>query len=56
MTVARADDLKEGEMQAFKVLDTKAAVVNVGGTSYAFDDTCTHRGCPLAQGNLVEPT
>jgi 3-phenylpropionate/trans-cinnamate dioxygenase ferredoxin subunit len=54
MAVARADDLKEGEMQAFKVLDNKVAVANVGGTFYAFDDTCTHEGCSLAEGELED--
>jgi hypothetical protein len=56
ITVSKADDLKEGEMQAFKVLDTKIAVANVAGTFYAFDDTCTHRGCSLAKGDLQETT
>ena len=54
MAVARADDLKEDEVQAFKVLDTKVAVANVAGTFYAFDDTCTHEGCSLAEGDLEE--
>jgi nitrite reductase/ring-hydroxylating ferredoxin subunit len=56
MTVSRAEDLKEGEMQAFGVLDTQIAVANVGGTFYAFDDTCTHQGCSLAEGDLEETT
>jgi 3-phenylpropionate/trans-cinnamate dioxygenase ferredoxin subunit len=54
MAVARADGLEEGEMQAFKVLDNKVAVANVGGRFYAFDDTCTHEGCSLAEGDLQE--
>ena len=54
MAVARSDDLKKGEMQAFEVLDNKVAVANVGGTFYAFDDTCTHEGCSLAEGELEE--
>ncbi len=54
MAVTRADDLKEGDMRAFKVLDTKVAVANVAGTFYAFDDTCTHEGCSLAEGDLEE--
>ena len=54
MAVARADDLKDGEMQAFKVVDAKVAVANVAGTFYAFDDTCTHEGCSLAEGDLQE--
>jgi nitrite reductase/ring-hydroxylating ferredoxin subunit len=56
MAVSRADDLKEGKMQAFKVLDTKIAVANVAGTFYAFGDTCTHLGCSLAEGDLAETT
>jgi nitrite reductase/ring-hydroxylating ferredoxin subunit len=56
MAVSRADDLKESKMQPFKVLDTKISVANVGGTFYAFDDTCTHEGCSLAEGELEETT
>ena len=41
-------------MQAFKVLDAKVAVANVAGTFYAFEDTCTHEGCSLAEGDLEE--
>ncbi len=54
MAVARADELTEGNMQAFKVMDTKISVANVDGTFYAFDDTCTHEGCSLAEGELEE--
>ena len=54
MAVARAAELKEGQMQAFKVFDAKIAVANVAGTFYAFDDTCTHEGCSLAEGELEE--
>jgi nitrite reductase/ring-hydroxylating ferredoxin subunit len=32
--------------------DRKIAVANVGGELHGFDDTCTHRGCSLAQGTL----
>lgn len=56
MAVARADELTEGSMRAFRVLDTKIAVANVAGTFYAFDDTCTHLQCSLAEGALEETT
>ena len=56
MAVSRADDLKKGEMQAFKVLDTKIAVANVAGTFYAFGDTCTHLRCSLSEGDLQGTT
>ena len=54
--VVGADNLKEGEMQAFDVGSTKIAVVNVAGTFYAFGDTCTHMQCSLAEGDLEETT
>jgi nitrite reductase/ring-hydroxylating ferredoxin subunit len=54
--VARADDLKEGDMRAFDLRGTKIAVANVAGTFYAFGDTCTHRECSLAEGDLEETT
>jgi nitrite reductase/ring-hydroxylating ferredoxin subunit len=54
--VYRAEDLKAGDMRAFDVRDTRIAVANVAGTFYAFDDTCTHMGCSLAEGDLEETT
>ena len=54
--VYRAEDLKAGDMRAFDVRDTRIAVANVAGTFYAFDDTCTHMGCSLAEGDLEGAT
>ena len=54
--LARADVLKDGDMQAFDVRGTKIAVANIAGAFYAFGDTCTHRGCSLAEGDLKETT
>ena len=56
VAVGRADDLRERDMRAFDVQDTKIAVANIGGTFYAFDDTCTHMECSLAEGDLEETT
>jgi 3-phenylpropionate/trans-cinnamate dioxygenase ferredoxin component len=56
VAVGRADDLREGDMRAFDVQDTRIAVANVGGMFYAFGDTCTHRQCSLAEGDLEETT
>jgi 3-phenylpropionate/trans-cinnamate dioxygenase ferredoxin component len=56
VAVARADELEEGEMRAVEVRGNKVAVVNVGGTFYAFDDACTHMQCSLAEGDLEETT
>ena len=54
VAVARADDLKEGDMRAFDVRGVKIAVANVAGTFHAFGDTCTHLQCSLAEGDLRE--
>lgn len=54
--VAGANELSEGEMRAFEVRGIKVAVANVAGTFYAFDDTCTHLQCSLAEGDLEEAT
>jgi nitrite reductase/ring-hydroxylating ferredoxin subunit len=54
--VFRAGDLGEGEMRAFDVGGTKIAVANVRGAFHAFDDTCTHMACSLAEGDLEEAT
>jgi len=56
VAVSRVDDLEEGDLQAFDVRGTKIAVANVGGRFYAFDDTCTHLQCSLAEGVLEDTT
>jgi 3-phenylpropionate/trans-cinnamate dioxygenase ferredoxin component len=54
--VSRANDLEVGDMRAFEVRGTRIAIANVDGTFYAFDDTCTHLQCSLAEGDLEETT
>jgi 3-phenylpropionate/trans-cinnamate dioxygenase ferredoxin component len=56
VAVGRVDGLSEGDMRAFNVEGTLIAVANIGGTFYAFDDTCTHMQCSLAEGDLEETT
>ena len=55
-TVGRADDIPEGRMRTFEVGGRRVAVANSRGNLYAFDDVCTHRGCPLHRGRLVGTT
>lgn len=50
--VGKAQDIAAGQMRAFDVAGTTVAVASVDGNLYAFDDTCTHRGCSLAEGEL----
>src|SRR5215216_2640647 len=56
VAVSRADDIEEGSMRVFEVGGNAIAIANVDGTFYAFDDTCTHMGCSLAEGDLEETT
>jgi nitrite reductase/ring-hydroxylating ferredoxin subunit len=48
--------IKAGAMGSFDVGGRRVAVANVSGTLFAFDDTCTHRGCSLATGRLSGTT
>jgi nitrite reductase/ring-hydroxylating ferredoxin subunit len=56
VAVAGADDLEEGGMRAFDMRATRIAVANVNGSFYAFNDTCTHMQCSLAEGELEGTT
>jgi len=50
--VGNVKDIAAGQMRVFDVEGTKISVTRVGERLYAFDDTCTHRGCSLAKGKL----
>lgn len=54
--VGKATDVGAGQMRAFKAEGRKVSVANVDGHFYAFDDTCTHQGCSLADGELEGTT
>jgi nitrite reductase/ring-hydroxylating ferredoxin subunit len=49
-------DVPPGALVVAEVRGTKIAVANVDGTFYAFDDTCTHQQCSLAEGDLAGTT
>jgi nitrite reductase/ring-hydroxylating ferredoxin subunit len=50
--VGNSKDVAAETMHVFDVAGTKVNVTSVRGRFYAFDDTCTHRGCSLAKGKL----
>ncbi|MFN2544940.1 MAG: Rieske (2Fe-2S) protein [Actinomycetota bacterium] len=56
LDLAKADEIPEGEVRAFDANGVPVAVANVGGSLFAFDDTCPHRQCSLAEGELEEAT
>ena len=51
--VGTKGDLAPGQGKMVEVSGKKIALFNVDGTYYAIDDTCTHRGGPLSEGELA---
>lgn len=49
-------DVPIGGMRAFDVAGVKVTVANANGQLHAFEDTCTHMGCSLANGSLEGTT
>ncbi len=50
--VCAADDLWDGEMQAFEVEGREVLLVNLGGTISAYDGICPHQSVSLVEGTL----
>ena len=48
----RADFEASGTSKLVEVEGRRIALFNVGGTYYAIDDVCPHRGGPLSEGSL----
>ena len=49
---ARKDEIPTGSIREFAVDGKAIAISNVDGKFYAINNTCLHRGGPLAQGTL----
>lgn len=52
VTIARTTDVPAGEGRMVRVRNLEIALFNVAGTFYAVENTCCHRGGPLADGEL----
>ncbi len=50
--VAHLSELAPGSCKTVEVGGKAVALFNVGGTVYALDNTCLHRGGPLGEGLL----
>lgn len=50
--VFSTSDLAEGQGKVVQAGGKTIALFNVGGTIYALDNTCLHRGGPLGEGIL----
>src|SRR6266849_5518738 len=53
---AKAADVAAGTIREVRVGSTVVALANVGGSFYAINNTCLHRGGPLGQGALEGKT
>jgi nitrite reductase/ring-hydroxylating ferredoxin subunit len=49
---AKLSDIPAGSIKEVQLGGKVLALANVGGTFYAIDNTCLHRGGPLGQGHL----
>ena len=50
--VAKVEDVLPGTGKVVQAGDTVLALFNLGGTFYALNNTCTHVGGPLGEGNV----
>ena len=56
ITLAKTDEVPDGEVRSFDANGVPVAVANVDGSYHAFDDTCPHRQCSLGEGELEDTT
>ena len=54
--VTRVSDMPQNGGKVIKVTDKAIAVFNVDGEFFAIDNTCTHVGGPLGEGELAGST
>src|SRR5262245_29249951 len=50
MTVAKVGEIAEGQGKQITIGDKTLALFHCPGSYYAIDNTCPHRGAPLAEG------
>lgn len=52
-TVAETTEIPEGQGKCVEIFGKRIAVFHLEGKYYAIDDTCTHAGGPLSEGDVV---
>jgi nitrite reductase/ring-hydroxylating ferredoxin subunit len=52
LRTARKDEIPAGAIREFQVEGKTIALANVDGKFFAVNNTCLHRGGPLAEGEL----
>ena len=53
VTAAKAGDIAPGKGKQLDIGGKTLALFNCDGAYYAIDNTCTHRGAPLAEGDCA---
>ena len=51
-TSTKPSSISPGTLALVEIAGTRIAVANIDGVFYAFDDTCTHEQCSLAEGDI----
>ena len=51
--VAKTEDIPAGQASMVEVDGKEIALFNVGGSFHAIDNTCTHVGGPLCEGEIA---
>jgi len=51
--VAKVDEVQPGQALLVNIQGKRIAVFNLDGEFFALDNTCTHRGGPLAEGTIA---
>ena len=51
--VATIDEIPIGQAKVVEVSGSEIAIFNIGGSYHAIDNTCTHVGGPLCEGEIA---
>lgn len=54
--VGKVSDIPPGEMKKISADGKEILVINNNGEFFAMDDTCTHAGASLSEGQLQDST
>ena len=49
---SKTTEIMPGQMKKISINGNEVIVINIDGTYFAIDDTCTHAGGSLSEGNL----
>ena len=53
LKIAKVDDIAQGQAKLIEVKSREIALFNIAGTFHAIDNSCTHVGGPLCEGEIA---